>query len=209
MLRWLVSLPVAALCSLALFSLMALMVKHGTMRPPTESVPIAFDIFMQDQDTAVQRRQRAVPEKPEPPKVPPTPVPVTTVQKQSVSQPDMPEIKLNTGINGVLVQAPTIGDLNVMETASNQQAMPLFRVEPNYPAKALRRGMEGYVIISFTIDPTGRPTDMNVVDANPRRMFEREAMRALRKWKYQPKVIDGEPVPQPGQTVKLEFKLRR
>ncbi|MEZ9547650.1 energy transducer TonB, partial [Vibrio crassostreae] len=64
-------------------------------------------------------------------------------------------------------------------------------------------------IMSFTIDETGRPMDIQVTDANPRRMFEREAMRALKKWKYQPKVVDGKAIAQVGQTVKLEFKLAK
>ena len=66
-----------------------------------------------------------------------------------------------------------------------------------------------YVVMKFTIDPTGKPTDIEVVEANPPRVFEREAMRALRSWKYQPKVEDGTAQSQPGQTVKLEFQLEK
>ena len=63
--------------------------------------------------------------------------------------------------------------------------------------------------MSFTIDEQGRPTDVKVTDAKPRRMFEREAVKALKKWKYQPKVIDGKTIAQVGQTVKLEFTLAK
>jgi len=87
--------------------------------------------------------------------------------------------------------------------------MPLHRVEPNYPAKALQRGVEGYVTLRFNIDELGKTRDIEVVDANPKRYFEREAMLALRNWKYQPKMVDGKAVVQTGLTVRLEFKLQK
>lgn len=87
--------------------------------------------------------------------------------------------------------------------------MPLYRVEPRYPARAMKQGAEGYVVMSFTIDTQGRPTDVKVIEAKPRRLFEREATRALKKWKYQPKVLDGKAIEQIGQTVRLEFKIQK
>ncbi|SIO35007.1 energy transducer TonB [Salinivibrio sp. ES.052] len=208
--RWLISMPVALVFTLGLFMLMALMVGHGSQRPQEKSTSMSIDIFMQEPDTEVQRRQRSVPKRPKPPEVPDTPTPVTQTQSQSTSspQPDMPNLDLQSGIQGVMVQAPSLGDLDLNTGPNNQQAMPLFRVEPNYPPRAMRRNLEGYVVVSFTISPSGRPQDLTVVDANPPRVFEREALRALRKWKYEPKVVGGEAVAQPGQQIKLEFNLR-
>lgn len=208
--RWLISMPVALVFTLGLFMLMALMVGHSSQGPQETSSSTRIDIFMQEPDTEVQRRQRTVPERPKPPEMPDTPTPVTQTQSQSTSspQPDMPNLDLQSGIQGVMVQAPSLGELNLNTGPNNQQAMPLFRVEPNYPPRAMRRNLEGYVVVRFTIAPSGRPQDLTVVDANPPRVFEREALRALRKWKYEPKVVDGNTVAQPGQQVKLEFNLR-
>ncbi|OOF27472.1 energy transducer TonB [Salinivibrio proteolyticus] len=206
--RWLISMPVALVFTLGLFMLMALMVGHSTQRPQEKSTSMSIDIFMQEPDTDVQRRQRTVPERPKPPEMPDTPTPVTQTQSTASAQPDMPTLNLQTNIQGVMVQAPSLGDLSVMQGPNNQQAMPLFRVQPNYPPRAMRRGLEGYVVVRFTISPSGRPQDLSVVEANPPRMFEREALRALRKWKYEPKVVNGEAVAQPGQQIKLEFNLR-
>lgn len=116
----------------------------------------------------------------------------------------MPNLNLDTAVSGLAINVPTFSDFG-----SNQQAMPLYRVEPRYPSRAMKQGLEGYVVMSFTIDQQGRPTDINVIEANPRRVFEREAMQALRKWKYQPKVVDGKSIAQVGQTVRLEFKLEK
>ncbi len=206
MIRLFLALPLAGALGLALFSFMAWMVDNGHQRLPDESETLSFNMVMVEQEQEVQRRQRAVPEKPEIPEPPPE---AQTSQSQAEVTPlnsmsSLPSLDLNTSIDGLAINAPTFSDFG-----SNQQAMPLYRVEPRYPAKALKRGAEGFVTLSFTIDETGRPTDIQVTDANPRRMFEREAMRALKKWKYQPKVVDGKAIAQVGQTVKLEFKLAK
>ncbi|MEZ8036564.1 energy transducer TonB [Vibrio crassostreae] len=206
MIRLFLALPLAGALGLALFSFMAWMVDNGHQRSPDDSETLSFNMVMVEQEQEVQRRQRAVPEKPEMPEPPPE---AQTSQSQAEVTPlnsmsSLPLLDLNTSIDGLAINAPTFSDFG-----SNQQAMPLYRVEPRYPAKALKRGAEGHVIMSFTIDETGRPIDIQVTDANPRRMFEREAMRALKKWKYQPKVVDGKAIAQVGQTVKLEFKLAK
>ena len=87
--------------------------------------------------------------------------------------------------------------------------MPLYRVEPRYPSRALRQGKEGYVVLKFTIDTQGRPIDITIMDAKPHRLFDKEAIRALRKWKYQPQVVNGTAMAQQGQTVRLEFRLNQ
>jgi protein TonB len=86
-------------------------------------------------------------------------------------------------------------------------ATPIVRIEPKYPAQAARDGREGWVQLSFTIDELGGVTDIKVLAAEPKRLFDREAKRALRKWKYRPKVVDGKPQRQSGMQVQLEFNL--
>ena len=49
--------------------------------------------------------------------------------------------------------------------------------------------------------------EVEVIDADPKRIFDKEAKRALRKWKYKPKVVDGTPLRQTGLTVQLDFKM--
>ncbi|TFH92382.1 energy transducer TonB [Vibrio ouci] len=201
--RLLIVLPLAFVCAVSIFTFMAWMVDGGHQRAPQSTESLSFNMVMVENEQDVQRRQRTVPEQPKAPEVPEQmPTSQTETRLTEVSPMSQPSLGLNTAIDGLAISAPTFGDFGV-----NQQAMPLYRVEPRYPAKALKRGAEGYVIMSFTIDPTGKPTSIEVVEAKPKRMFEREAIRALKKWKYQPKVIDGGAIAQVGQTVKLEFKL--
>ncbi|WP_064608992.1 energy transducer TonB [Photobacterium sp. J15] len=204
MLRLIIALPLALATAIGLFTFMAWMVDNGNQRAQDDKQLFAFDMVMVEQEQEVQRRKRAVPEKPDTPEHPPEAVPTASQTANATVTPTMPSLALDTAITGLAINVPQFSDFG-----ANQQAMPLYRVEPRYPSKAQRQGLEGYVSLTFTIDPQGRPADIQVVDAKPRRVFEREAIRALRKWKYQPKVVDGKAVAQLGQSVRLEFKIDR
>ncbi|MGI3021489.1 energy transducer TonB [Vibrio alginolyticus] len=204
--RLLLALPASLLISVSLFSFMAWMVDKGNQRAPEASEAVRFDMVMVENEADVQRRQRSVPEQPEPPQVPePMDLSQADTQMEPMSQmTPVSALGLNTALEGIAISAP-----NLKGTMGNQQALPLYRVDPRYPSKALKRRVEGYVIMRFTIDATGRPKDIEVIEAEPERMFEREAIRALKKWKYQPKVEDGVSIEQFGQTAKVEFKLAK
>ncbi|MDW1901526.1 energy transducer TonB [Vibrio sp. Vb1337] len=204
--RLLLALPASLLISVSLFSFMAWMVDKGNQRAPEASEAVRFDMVMVENEADVQRRQRSVPEQPEPPQAPePMELSQADTQMEPMSQmTPVSALGLNTTLEGIAISAP-----NLKGTMGNQQALPLYRVDPRYPSKALKRRVEGYVIMRFTIDATGRPKDIEVIEAEPERMFEREAIRALKKWKYQPKVEDGVSIEQFGQTAKVEFKLAK
>lgn len=205
MLRLLVALPIAGCLATVLFSLMAWLVNapKQTQQHSIEVTKVSY--LVSDQENDAQTRSRSLPPKP---KVTPTQAPQTfmnTPQPLSIPSMDVPvdarSLGLNINISAVDVQAPQIA-----QVSSSQQAMPLYRVDPNYPAKARKRRAEGFVIIKFNIDPQGKPTDLEVIDANPKRLFEHEAIKALKQWRYQPKLEFGKAVVQHGQTVKLEFR---
>lgn len=210
MLRLCIALPPALLTVVGLFSAMAWMVDNPQPVMADESAKLAFNMVMLEEEAQVKRRQRAVPKQPKTPEPPPQVEPmVSQTPLATANVPVVPDLNLDVAISGIAVTTPQFDTLEVQELANNQQVMPLYRVQPSFPDKALRRGIEGYVTVSFTIDPQGRPTDIQITDANPRRMFDREAIKALRRWKYQPKIVNGQAVSQVGQSIKLEFKLNQ
>jgi protein TonB len=75
-----------------------------------------------------------------------------------------------------------------------------------YPRRAAIAKIEGYVTVEFTITETGSVADPSVVDAKPPRVFDREAIRAILKWKFKPRIVDGQPVARRA-TQTLDFKL--
>ncbi len=86
--------------------------------------------------------------------------------------------------------------------------VPLVRVKPSYPARAMSRRIEGWVKIEFTVTASGSVSNPAVVGASPAGMFEDAALDAIRKWKFKQKIVNGSPVAQRAVQV-LSFKLMR
>lgn len=205
MLRFVLALPIAGCLAIVLFSLMAWLVNtpQQTQQHSMEATKVSY--LVSEQENEARTRSRILP--PEP-KVTPTQAPQTFVNSpQPLSIPSM-DVSIDTGSLGLNINIGTVDVLapQIAQVSSSQQAMPLYRVDPNYPAKARKRRAEGFVIIKFNIDPQGKPIDLEVIDANPKRLFEQEALKALKQWRYQPKLEFGKAVVQHGQTVKLEFR---
>lgn len=81
---------------------------------------------------------------------------------------------------------------------ANRRAVPVISFPPEYPMRELQNEIEGWVMLEFTIAVDGSVTDIVVVDAEPKNAkgFEREAIRVMARWSYQPKMVDGRAVPQ-------------
>ncbi len=90
----------------------------------------------------------------------------------------------------------------------NRDVELIQRVNPNYPARALRQQVSGWVDLEFTITEFGDVTDVRVVDADPKRIFDRDAVRAVQAWKFRPKLENGQAVATSARQ-RLEFSLGR
>ncbi len=71
-------------------------------------------------------------------------------------------------------------------TADASDLRPLSMPPPRYPPEALRAGTSGEVQVEFTVGTDGSVTAARVVRSNPARIFDREAVNAVRKWRFQP-----------------------
>jgi TonB family protein len=74
-----------------------------------------------------------------------------------------------------------------------REDMIVKRVNPDYPPSAERKGIEGFVDMQFVASATGEVKDIIVTNAQPQGVFEGDAMRALKRWKFKPMQIDGAP----------------
>ncbi|PWI34358.1 energy transducer TonB [Vibrio albus] len=216
--RLLLSFPLAVTTTAVLFSLMVWMVGIDAGRSPEQESVARFDLLMAESESEAKQRTRRLPDPPEKPKVAPEEKPTAvspSSQPLESALPDLPELKMDFAVEGLAVSAPDApAEVNPMaeqvtDIGQNQQVMPLHRMEPRYPRRALSRKIEGYVVLSFSIDKTGVPTDIEIVESEPRRIFDREARRALKRWKYQPQMVNGSPVKRAGQKVRLEFRIQQ
>ena len=106
------------------------------------------------------------------------------------------------------------GDLRDNESPASpyEDAIPareipevLFAPPPKYPKRLADLGMKGWVRLKFTINEQGEVTEPEVIDMHPRRYFARAALQTIRRYKFNPPMLDGEPTPLPDVTVRMTF----
>jgi len=196
--RYAFSIVIGTVVTLSLLFIMQLLIVTGkqALTDPRERHKLEFVRVKKNENL---NTQDLVPEKP--PKPPETP-PETPPQDMDNIDPDAPtidvgrpEISANTDIGGP-------GGMNIAEG----DYLPIVRVAPVYPSRALSRGLEGFVDMSFTVTTTGTVKDPIVLQSTSS-LFERAATRAVLKFKYKPRVVDGIPVEVSGVKTRITFEL--
>jgi protein TonB len=128
-------------------------------------------------------------------------------------QPDMPSPENLDSFNSSLavsMSAPSmsmgadVGGLGF--GVSDGEYLPIVKVAPVYPSRAAQRGLEGYVICEYTVTRTGTTRDISVVESSSS-LFDRAATDSCAKYKYKPRVINGEAVEVPGVRTIIRFEL--
>jgi periplasmic protein TonB len=74
-----------------------------------------------------------------------------------------------------------------------REAKLIRRVDPEYPAAAKRDGIQGSVDLEVIVSSRGAVEDVSVISATPPDIFEKSALAAVRKWRYDPRFVDGLP----------------
>jgi TonB family protein len=77
----------------------------------------------------------------------------------------------------------------------------------NYPPRAVRRNIEGFVVVKFTVTKAGDVENIQIGQSEPAGMFDESVMAAVKKYKFQPRVVNGEPVETKDVEKKVVFKL--
>ena len=136
-------------------------------------------------------RSRRKPQKPPPPKDPPPPprLQISKIDRQVQNMPRMamPELDLPLlGGEGIF-----IGNFQQVDRSAEGDIIPVVVIRPMYPREAAISGIQGWVKVEFIITESGTVKDPRVIDAKPPRVFNREAIRAILKWKFKPRVVDG------------------
>ncbi|MDH4071957.1 MAG: energy transducer TonB [Gammaproteobacteria bacterium] len=173
----------ALLVNALMFTAIRYMVINRQMRlADTSQFDLANFIRVQEQSRDV--RSRRDPKAPEKPKA---------EQQQDLSR--LAEASKG-GIGGLNVDMPDIDiDIDVGGGISlARELTPLVRFSPEYPMKARQDRIEGYVLLRFVVTETGSVADPEVLRAVPPGIFDRAAIRSVLRWKYQPQLVDGEPV---------------
>ncbi|WP_455220492.1 energy transducer TonB [Kaarinaea lacus] len=209
MARYFTAFGIAALVTISLFYLMQHLIS-GKHSPLTINQSAStFDIIRLKRAEDVVTKQRQLPE---PPKEPVAPTTFPQLAKAN-TKPELitPAFKLPfPGIPSLDLKHDLLTGVSTEIAApqENSEVVALLKVEPDYPRKAARQSIEGWVKLAFTVLEDGSVSDIKVLDASPKRIFNKAAKRAIMRWKFKPRVVNGQPVKQQAVQI-IEFKLNK
>jgi periplasmic protein TonB len=85
--------------------------------------------------------------------------------------------------------------------------IPIVRPAPEYPPRPLEQGIEGWVQVRFTVTTIGTVKDAIVVAAEPAKIFDDAALKAIARWRYNPRVENGAAAERVGLQTIIRFRL--
>ena len=162
-----------------------------------EATRIDFTRMRRDTEVQTKRDEKVERERP-----PPTP--------------EMPKLAFSTGgVDNTVANFNPVVDARgamtrmSMSAGSDRDVIPLVRIAPDYPPRALARGIEGWVQVQFTITATGTVKDPKVVNADPKGIFDDAALKSIARWRYNPRVEGGVAVERVGVQTIIRFQLEQ
>lgn len=195
--RYIIGVTLGAIATFTLFLLMQALIKSDRS-PFDEGISgkiVDFVRLQDEQDVEVRVRK---PKPPPPPDEPPPDMPDQTFDASAVSiGVDMGAVNVNVNMN--------VGGVGGF--SSDGEYLPIVKVAPVYPRRAQTRGIEGFVLLEFVVTRTGAVRDPVVIEASPPGIFDRAAIQAALKFKYKPKVVNGEPMDVAGVRNLITFEL--
>lgn len=196
--RWLTSLALGAFVTIALIYLMQALIATGARLDERVSVVRIVDATMPEITMEVirevERPQQLEEVAPPPPTASDRNVEVDAGPSLNVSRGPV-DVDLDISIGGA-----SLG-------ISDGEMLPLVNIQPQYPTRAAQRGIEGWCQVTFTVTETGGVRDVSVVDADPPGMFDQASIRAAERFRFQPRVVNGEGVEVPNVQYVFRFQL--
>jgi periplasmic protein TonB len=185
--------------TMALFLTMKVLVTGRDYQIEQELASFGIDFVRVERNEDINTKDRALkrPSQQQAEEPPPPP------KLQQASRPNMDKDAMGAdfgdfGLSDMNLNAPVDGD-----------ALAIVRVLPRYPSRALSRGIEGWVLLEFAINELGQAVETGVIDADPKGVFDRAAINAVKKWKYRPMVENGKPAVRSGVRQLISFRISK
>ena len=200
------ALGLSFIISIMLFQLMFMLIssKQNPLKSISDYAVLDFIQLQTDSDLNVRSRQL-----PKEKKIEPKPSVSQSFSQQQANDIDFPLSSLNDKIslqNIRFSSGPFLG--NPDELSGDGDVVPIVQLTPMYPRKAALKGIEGWVKLEFTITQDGVVSDVKILSAKPRRMFNRAAIKSILRWKFKPRIVSGKAVARRA-TQTIEFRLQK
>ena len=195
--RMLVSLALAIPVTVGLFMIMHSLIDRDYENPEVEARKIA-DLVQPDEEIQLETTTPK-PDKVEDPEEPPTEMEMMQL-----------DLDMDTNIENVAPSAKVSVDISSSGMSSGDgEYLPIVKVAPIYPRRAQTRGITGYCIVEYTVTKSGSIRDPQPVDCQPSGVFESASVKAALKFKYKPRVVDGEAIEVAGVQNKFTYELEQ
>lgn len=198
--RLVIGLVLSLAVTLSLFWLMQYLIETADRTLNEDAAGNLVDFVRVKRDESIQRRQLK-PKKPPPP-------------DEAPPQPPTPQLdNLNPNAEKVAISAvPVETDIKMTGGFSlgvgEGDYLPIVKVAPIYPNRALTRGIEGYCVVQYTVTRQGTIKDPFVIESQcTSSLFHSASLNAALKFKYKPRIIDGEAVEVPGVQNKFTYEI--
>ena len=194
--RYSAAIATGAVVTFALLFIMQSLIETGK-EAVTETQTYRLNDFVRiERNQVVQTREQKPEKVPEPELRPDTPTPDLANDFEN---------ELSVSIAAPAMQAtPAVASAGF--GASDGEYLPIVKVSPVYPVRALARKLEGYVMVEFTVTRSGSVRDVQVLESTAA-IFEEPAIEAALKFRYKPRVIDGESVEVSGVRNRISFQM--
>ncbi|MBT7764444.1 MAG: energy transducer TonB [Gammaproteobacteria bacterium] len=197
--RWAASMAMAVLITFGLFFFMQALIATGEgLDEPLNVVKIV--------DSTMPEIELEVIEEIDKPELIEEITEVVEEVERQVTISDGPDLNIDRS----QVQMDTGLELsNASISATDGDYLPLVAIAPQYPSRAAQRGIQGWCLVSFTVDGLGNVVEetITVVDAEPANIFDRSSERAAARFKFQPRVVDGKGVEVAGVQYLFRYEL--
>jgi len=188
----------ASSTTFAIFVFMAFLVANDQLTPVEILPAVNINVYQTPEDSKVKDIERTLSKPPTPPPAMPRNT-ITPAVAQTDTVFDYQPIALKSSESGT--------NIGKMKGLPDGDARPIVRITPKYPIEAARNGIEGWVVLGFDINAIGEVVNIKVINAEPKRIFDKAAKQALRRWKYKAKSVDGQQVQQTSLSVQLDFNI--
>lgn len=180
-----------------LFFLMQSLIDKDYEQTDTKGRKIA-DIVVPEREIEVNTKE-VKPEKTEDPEEPPPEL--QPLELDFDTDMDVANIAPNAGVQ---IQINSSG-----MSSGDGEYLPIVKVAPIYPRRAQTGGITGYCIVEYTVTKSGSIRDPLPVDCSPSGVFERASVKAAEKFKYKPRVVDGDAIEVAGVQNKFTYELEQ
>ncbi|MEP4148991.1 MAG: energy transducer TonB [Halioglobus sp.] len=195
--RTIFSILLAIPVVVGLFMIMHSLIDRDFENPEVSNQKIA-DLVQPDEDIQLETTTKK-PDKVEDPEEPPPEIDMAQI-----------DLDMDTNVDNI---APTASiDISISTTGMSSgdgEYLPIVKVAPIYPRRAQTRGISGYCIVEYTVTTSGAIRDPVAVDCQPSGVFEKASVKAATKFKYKPRVVDGEAIEVAGVQNKFTYELEQ